>query len=296
MPEVDDSLNPQRIGILGAGIMGSDLALELASKGYEVTLKDLTDIVLHKAEQKIKDGYKFMKMMRKGSHSLSTETLLSRIRFVTDYQGFDEVEMVIENVPEIYDEKRRVYNEVVEVCEEDVVYGVNTSCISITKIAALMPRPENVIGMHFMNPVPNSELVEVIKGVHTSEQTLNITKSFIMSLEKTCVVVNDFPGFVTNRVLMLSINECVWLVQDKVAEARNIDKIFKLGFGHKMGPLATADLIGLDSVLNSLVVLYESYNDPKFRPCPLLRRMVDAGLLGRKTGKGFFEYAAHDAR
>ena len=204
--------------------------------------------------------------------------------------GFEKIDLVIENISEVYEDKKKAYKELVHVCREDVIYGVNTSCISITKIAALTPRPENVIGMHFMNPVPLSKMVEDVRGYHTSNETVEQTKRFVTTLRKTSVIVNDFPGFVTNRVMMLTINECVYLLYDQVAEARDVDNIFKLGFGHKMGPLATADLIGLDTVLNSLLVLYESYNDPKYRPCPLLRKMVDAGLLGKKSGKGFFNY------
>ena len=286
---MDETRNPKSIAVLGAGVMGSDIALQLASSGYPVTLKDIRKNALEASKKRITDGFRLMKMMKKAG-SLSIEEVLSRIDFVTSYDGFDKIEMVVENITENYDSKKALYKELREVCKENVVYGVNTSCISITRIGALMPRPENVIGMHFMNPVPMSSLVEVVQGHHTSQETLEITKTFITRLGKTFVVVYDFPGFVTNRVLMLTINECVWLVQDQVSKASDIDKIFRLGIGHKMGPLATADLIGLDTVLNSLVVLFESYNDPKFRPCPLLRRMVDAGLLGKKTGRGFFEY------
>ena len=289
MTTMDGTRNPKSIAVLGAGVMGSDIALQLASSGYPVTLKDIRKNALEASKKRITDGFRLMKMMKKAG-SLSIEEVLSRIDFVTSYDGFDKIEMVVENITENYDSKKALYKELREVCKENVVYGVNTSCISITRIGALMPRPENVIGMHFMNPVPMSSLVEVVQGHHTSQETLEITKTFITRLGKTFVVVYDFPGFVTNRVLMLAINECVWLVQDQVSKASDIDKIFRLGIGHKMGPLATADLIGLDTVLNSLIVLFESYNDPKFRPCPLLRRMVDAGLLGKKTGRGFFEY------
>jgi len=153
-----------------------------------------------------------------------------------------------------------------------------------------MKKPQNVIGMHFLNPVPLQALVEVIKGYHTSDETIELTKQFLKTLDKICVLVNDQPGFVTNRVLMLTINEAIWLVHDRVASAKDIDTIFKVGFSHKMGPLATADLIGLDTVLESILVLYESYKDAKFRPCPLLSKMVYAGLLGQKSGKGFYKY------
>jgi 3-hydroxybutyryl-CoA dehydrogenase len=289
MTTMDETRNPRNIAVLGAGVMGSDIALQLASSGYPVILKDIRKNALDASEKRITDGFRLMKMMKKVD-PLSSEEVLSRIEFATEYDGFDKIELVIENITENYDTKKALYKELREFCKENVIYGVNTSCIPITRIGALMPRPENVIGMHFMNPVHMSSLVEVVQGYHTSQETLDITKTFIARLGKTSVVVHDFPGFVTNRVLMLTINECVWLVQDQVSKPSDIDKIFRLGIGHKMGPLATADLIGLDTVLNSLIVLFESYNDPKFRPCPLLRRMVDAGLLGKKTGKGFFEY------
>ena len=285
--------NPMAIqvtAVIGAGVMGSDVALDLAGHGYEVTLKDLTEEVLEKAKDNIRKTYNFVRMMKKNYFNSSIDEIFSRIRFVTDYDGFGDVDIVIENITESFDAKKQLYLKLRDVCRDETIYGVNTSCISITKIGALMPQPENVIGMHFLNPVPMKPLVEVVKGHHTTEETVETTKAFLKSLDKTCVVVNDMPGFVTNRVLMLTINECVWLVQDGVSEPKDIDKIFKLGFGHKMGPLATADLIGLDTILDSLIVLYESYNDPKYRPCPLLRKMVDAGLCGKKSGKGFFDY------
>jgi 3-hydroxybutyryl-CoA dehydrogenase len=276
--------------VVGAGIMGSDLALDLSCHKYEVILKDLTDELLDKAKDNIKKTYNFVKMMKKDYFLSSLDELLSRIRFVTDYDCFGRADIVIENITENYSEKKKLYLELRNVCRDDIIFGVNTSCISITRIGALMPRPGNVIGMHFLNPVPMKPLVEVIRSRHTTDETVDKTKSFLKSLDKKCVVVNDMPGFVTNRVLMLTINECILLVQDGVSEPKDIDKIFKLGFGHKMGPLATADLIGLDTILDSLMVLYESYNDSKYQPCTLLRNMVNNGQCGKKSGKGFFEY------
>jgi 3-hydroxybutyryl-CoA dehydrogenase len=278
------------VAVIGAGIMGSDIALDLSNHGYNVILKDLTNELLIEAENKIKRSYRFAKMMKKSVFSSSIDDILSRIMFATDYEGFHEVDIVIENITERYEAKKKLYLELRDICRDDTIFGVDTSCISITKIGALMPHPENVIGMHFMNPMPLKTLVEVVRGHYTSDETISETRRFLKSLNKTCVVVNDFPGFVSNRVLMLTINACIWLVHDKVSVPKDIDTIFKLGFGHKMGPLSTADLIGLDTVLNSLVVLYDSYNDPKYRPCPLLRKMVDMGLFGKKSGKGFFEY------
>jgi len=278
------------VAVIGAGTIGSDVALDLAINNYSTVLKDLTNNILKKAIEKIKNSYRFTLMIKKSESLPPLDEVMQRIKLSTNYNDFQEVDLVVENITEDFEMKKDLYLELKKVCRENVIYGVNTSCISITKIGALMPNPENVIGIHFMNPVPLSKLVEVVKGFHTSDETVEKTKSFIKKLHKTCVIVNDFPGFVTNRVLMLTLNECIWLVHDQVAEPKKIDIIFKLGFGHKMGPLSTADLIGLDTVLNSLSVLYENFNDPKYRPCPLLRKMVHAGLLGRKSGRGFFEY------
>jgi 3-hydroxybutyryl-CoA dehydrogenase len=167
---------------------------------------------------------------------------------------------------------------------------VNTSCISITKIGAITKRPDRVVGTHFMNPVPMMKAVEVIKGFYTSEKTIQRTKDLLTSLNKEGIVVNDFPGFVSNRISHLMMNEAAFIVQDQVADIKTVDEIFKKCYSHKMGPLETADLIGIDTVVESLQVLYDSYQDPKFRCCPLLKKMVDAGLLGRKSGRGFYEY------
>jgi 3-hydroxybutyryl-CoA dehydrogenase len=280
----------EMVAVIGAGIMGCDIALELASYGYSVALKDIDENILKQAESTIRENFKFSKLMKPRFAKSSSDDLLAKVSFDTDYENFRNVNFIIENITEDYTCKESLYLELRDICSEDIIFGVNTSCISITKIGALMPKPENVIGMHFMNPVPMIPLVEVIRGFHTSDETIKKTQAFLNSIEKTSVVVNDSPGFVTNRVLMLTINECIWLIQDQVAEPNDIDKIFKLGFSHKMGPLATADLIGLDTILRSINVLYESYNDPKYRPCPLLKKMVDAGLLGKKSGKGFFNY------
>ena len=283
-------MTKENVAVIGAGIMGCDIALDLASYGYVVVLKDIDREALERAEKTIHEKFKFFKMMKSRFSKHKLEDMLAHITLDCDYENFSNINFIIENITEDYACKETLYLELRNICSADTIYGVNTSCISITKIGRLMPRPEKVIGMHFMNPVPMIPLVEVIRGYHTSNETIEITRAFLESIEKTCVVVNDFPGFVTNRVLMLTINECIFLVQDQVAEPKDIDKIFKLGFSHKMGPLATADLIGLDTILRSLEVLYASYKDSKYRPCPLLQKMVDAGLLGKKSGKGFFKY------
>jgi len=283
-------MNIKTVAIVGAGIMGTDIALDLAGYGHRVILKDLDREILEKAESKIKKDFKMVKMMKPDMKEVSIDDILSRITFTTTYDGFDAVELVIENIVEEWDAKKSLYLELRDVCSAETMYAVNTSCISITKVGALMPDPGKVIGAHFMNPVPLKKIVEVIRGYHTSDETVEAMKAFLKTLKKSAVVVNDFPGFVTNRVSHLFMNEAAFLVQDGVAGPKEVDMIFTQGFGHKMGPLATADLIGLDTVVKSLEVLYESYQDPKFRCCPLLRKMVDAGLLGKKSGKGFFQY------
>ena len=280
------------IAVVGAGVMGSGLAMDLACHGHRVILKDLTADALDRAERAIRTIYPLVKLKRGPAQIPTLDEMLGRVRFATDYAGFQDADIVVENITEQFEAKRKVYEDLDRLCREDVLYGVNTSCIPIDRIASLMSRPDNVIGMHFLNPVPLKILVEVIRGPRTSDATLERTRDFLLGFGKTFVVVNDSPGFVTNRVLMLTINESIRLVHERVAEPRDIDKIFKLGFEHKMGPLATADLIGLDTILNSLLVLYDSFGDPKFKPCDLLLEMVGAGLLGQKSGKGFFEYPA----
>lgn len=280
----------KKIAVVGAGVMGTDVAFDLASYGYEVILKDIDPETLKHAEEKINKDYKFYCMMKPDVKNVKLEEIIERITFSLDYSGFDGVDLVIENINEDWEQKKSLYLELKEQCREETYYAVNTSCISITKVAALMPKPERVIGAHFMNPVPMKPMVETIRGFHTAEETENMMVAFLKTLKKTAVVVNDFPGFVSNRVSHLFMNEAAFLVQDGVASPKEIDMIFTKGFGHKMGPLATADLIGLDTVMKSLEVLYESYQDSKFRCCPLLKKMVDAGLLGKKSGQGFFTY------
>jgi 3-hydroxybutyryl-CoA dehydrogenase len=202
----------------------------------------------------------------------------------------DSADFVVENVTEKWDIKKEVYAQLDAICPERTVFAANTSAIPITRIASATKRAKNVIGMHFMNPVPMKSMVEVIRGYHTSDATIEIAKSFLAQMGKECIIVNDSPGFVSNRVLMLTINEAIFLLQERVASASDVDKIFKTCFGHKMGPLETADLIGLDTILLSIEVLYESFQDSKYRPCPLLKQMVEAGLYGQKSKQGFYVY------
>ena len=280
----------KNIGVIGAGTMGSDVALNLSCYGYNVVLKDIKKEFRVSAEEKISNDLRMVKMMKPDLKALDNDKVLGRINFTINFDEFDKIDLVIENVSEKWDIKENVYLNLKKVCRSDAMYCVNTSCISITKIASLFPQPERVVGMHFMNPVPLKETVELVKGYHTSEETINLSKEFLKSLKKTAIVVNDFPGFVANRLSHLFMNEAAFLIQDKVALPKDVDMIFKKGYGHAMGPLETADLIGLDTVVDSLEVLYMNFQDPKFRCCPLLKKMVDAGLLGKKSGEGFYKY------
>ncbi len=278
------------IGVIGAGVMGVGVAQNFAQKGYNVVLIDVHNDILNRAKKEIGNNIRFHGFFNKKEVLEDVDVILSRINFSTDYSLLNDADFIVENVPEKWETKKKVYLELEKICKEDCIIFVNTSCISITKIAFLTNRPDKVIGTHFMNPVALKSTIEVIRGYYTSEETIKATKSLMGKLDKECIIVNDLPGFVSNRISHLFMNEAAFVVQDQVAQPKDVDDIFKKCFGHKMGPLETADLIGLDTVLDSLNVLYESYQDPKFRCCPLLRKMVDAGVLGRKSGKGFYEY------
>ncbi len=280
----------QTIGVIGAGVMGSGVAQNLAQRGMNVVLVDHSPGALTKAENTIRNNVRFAGMMKQETRSEDLDTVLGRIRFTENIEVLAECEYVIENVVEKWDIKAPIYRQIDKICGPECIFAANTSAISITRIASATTRPDKVVGIHFMNPVPMKPTVELIRGFHTSEASLEATRVLLGQMGKKSVLVNDMPGFVSNRVLMLTINEAVFLIQDQVAAPADVDKVFVECFGHKMGPLATGDLIGLDTILYSLDVLYESYNDPKFRPAPLLKKMVDAGLHGRKSGQGFFKY------
>jgi 3-hydroxybutyryl-CoA dehydrogenase len=280
----------KRVGVVGAGVMGGGVAQSLAQAGYHVVLLDLTAEILDRARTEIRNNLRFQNFYQKNAHPVEPEAVLSSIGFTTDYQLLQDVEFVVENVTEKWEIKQEVYQKIDPICPGNCIFLVNTSCISITKIAALTGRPSQVIGTHFMNPVPLKNTVETIRGYHTSEETIAATRELLAGMGKECILVNDFPGFISNRISHLFMNEAAFAVQDHVASAEEVDAIFRKCFGHKMGPLETADLIGLDTVVASLKVLYECYQDSKFRCCPLLQKMVDTGLLGRKTGQGFYTY------
>lgn len=280
----------QTIGVIGAGVIGNSVAQDLAQTGHRVILLDISDDILARAEQTIRQNVRLFGLFRKGEKVETPDAVVGRITFSTDYSLLAGVPFVIENVTEKWEIKRKVYEQIDALCAGSAIFAANTSCLSITRIASATRRPAQVLGMHFMNPVPLKPVVEVVRGYHTSDGTIATAKELLAGMGKQGIVVNDVPGFVSNRVMMLAINEAIFLLQDQVASASDIDDIFKSCFGHKMGPLETADLIGLDTILLSVEALYESFNDDKFRPCPLLKKMVDAGLLGRKSGQGFFTY------
>jgi len=279
----------ENICVIGAGVMGIGVAQNLACVGMNVILIDISQEILEKAKENIYRNIRFQSFMNKDK-SIDVDKIISRIEFTMDYSRIKEVDYVIENVPEDWETKRDIYTKIDDICNEKCILLVNTSCISITKIASLTKRPDKVIGTHFMNPVPMKSTIEAIRGYHTSDDTIQLTEELLKKMDKEMILVNDFPGFVSNRISHLLMNEAAYVVQDQVASPKDVDRIFKKCFEHKMGPLETADLIGLDTVVNSLDVLYESYQDTKFRCCPLLRKMVDAGLYGIKNGRGFYDY------
>ncbi|KGE16342.1 3-hydroxyacyl-CoA dehydrogenase family protein [Paenibacillus wynnii] len=280
----------QTIAIIGAGVMGCATALEASRHGYDVILKDISAAALEKAPKIIKQEYRSACLFNKEYSAVKLDTILSRITFQDDYSNIEDAEIVIENISENLHEKTSEYKRLAEVCKKNTLFALNTSCISITKLASFLPDPTKVIGIHLMNPVPLKEMVEVVRGYHTSDQTKEEVVSFLKSMGKSAIVIGDLPGFVSNRLSHLFMNEAAFIVQDGIATAEQVDNIIKQGFNHKMGPLETADLIGLDTVVHSLDVLYNSYHDPKYRCCPLLQKMVDAGQWGRKSRKGFYEY------
>lgn len=279
------------IGVVGAGTIGNGLAVDLAMYGYDVILNDLTDEELEQSAQTIRSDLRTYRMLVPEYREADDDDILSRITFTSDPDAMADADFVIENIVEDYNEKARLYEHLTTICRKETVFAVNTSCISITKLANHIEDPTKMLGMHFMNPVPVKKFVEMVRAERTSEETIETALALVKRLGKDHVLVKDFPGFVSNRVMMLAVNECAFTIQDGVAEAADVDKVFRLAFGHSMGPLATADLIGLDTVLNSIVVLFEEYKDPKYRPSPLLQKMVDAGYLGRKSGRGFFKYS-----
>jgi 3-hydroxybutyryl-CoA dehydrogenase len=277
------------IGVIGSGTMGNGIAHVAARSGYQVLLYDVQSDALERAMATISSNLDREVAKNRTTLSGKSESI-SRIIPTTDMARLAESDFVIEAVSEDFAVKTQVFQTLDKSLRPDVIMASNTSSISITKMASKTQRPDRIIGMHFMNPVPVMNLVEVIRGLATSEETCRTTRSLAESLGKTPVEVMDYPGFVSNRVLMPMINEAIFCVMEGVGTPEAVDSVMKLGMNHPVGPLALADLIGLDICLNILEVLQEGLGDPKYRPCPLLRKMVDAGQLGRKSGQGFYRY------
>ena len=280
----------KKIGVLGAGNIGISVVTDLVIHGLSVVVVDISDTALKHAAVEVLNNVRFAPLLSKTLPRITKDQAMERMVMTTDLEDVNSCDFIIENVTEAWNIKKPVYEKLDQIAPRDVCFGANTSCISITKIASATKRPANIVGIHLMNPVHLKPTVEVIRGVHTSDQTIETLLQLFGLLNKEAIIVDDLPGFVSNRISHLFMNEAAFVLQDQVATADKIDMIFKKCFGHKMGPLETADLIGLDTVMRSLDVLYESFQDPKYRCCPLLRKLVDAGHLGRKTGRGFHEY------
>ena len=279
------------VGVVGAGVMGTGVSQVLGQAGYKVTLVDISHEALERARTLIQKGLRLQTLFGKGESTVGAAKAMDSITLSTEYSLLEEVSFVIENVVEELEVKKDVFERLDRVCRIDCIFASNTSVIPITRLASFTNRPDKVLGMHFMNPVTLKPTVELIRGFHTSKETIGSAMTLLQSIGKEGIIVGDSPGFVINRVLMPMINEASYLVQEQVASVEDIDRIFKTCLGHKMGPLETADLIGLDTILSSIEALYESFGDSKYRPCPLLRKMVDAGLLGCKSGQGFYYYS-----
>lgn len=276
------------VGVVGAGVMGAGVAQCLAQAGHRVILADLSAEILDRARREIEHSCRASRLF--GGPAVDADAVMAQISCVEGVRDLVKASVVIENITESWELKSPLYRELDEVCDPATMFIANTSAIPITKLASATNRPDRVIGVHFMNPVPLKSVVELIPGEHTSSETLDRCRQLLTDMGKRAIEVKDACGFISNRVLMLTVNEAAYLVHEGVADASAVDEVFRGCFGHPMGPLETADLIGVDTILYSVEVLYEYFNDSKYRPCPLLRHMTDAGLHGRKTGQGFYSY------
>ncbi|MDA0716397.1 MAG: 3-hydroxybutyryl-CoA dehydrogenase [archaeon] len=282
-------MNIKTIAVIGAGQMGNGIAQVASSAGFQVVLIDMNDALLEKAMATIQFSLGKLVSKEKISQSEADDSI-ARISTGTDRSLCQNADLVVEAIPEVLEWKLDLFKELDSICPDHTILATNTSSISITKIAGATRRPDRVIGMHFMNPVPLMKLVEIINGEETSAETNATIVQAAESMGKVPLTSEDFPGFISNRILCPMLNEAIFCLQEGVATREAIDGIMKLGMNHPMGPLALADYIGLDTVLHIMDVLYDGFGDSKYRAAPLLRRMVDAGLLGKKTGRGFYTY------